>query len=640
MRVYLDFETASYLDLAVVGLDNYLKHHTTKALLAVVAWENNTGVWCGDDFPVGVDLPGEYLSTDKLQALLESADTVVCHNAGFDLAVYRQLLKCEMPLSKVSCTMARSAAEGLPLGLGQVAMALNLVNKKASAKVMKQAAQLTAQGELQVTVTQLLELAEYCVQDIKVTRELDGRLPELSSRERQVWELDQTINRRGVLLDRRLAEKLKELLLAAEWELLRDFAKATGGKVLSPRQTAAFKNWLADNGVHVDSVAKDILDNLDLSSAPENVVKAIEIRRSLRKSSTAKLETMLQTASTSNNRVRGMFQYHGASTGRFSGRGVQPHNLPRANVGEWYEEAACAAEADPTGAALELVAGPIFEAVSKMLRGLFVAAPRNTFIVGDFAQIEARVLPWLAGQENTLEAFRNGVEIYKVAASGIYHKSMDAVTKDERQVGKVAILACGYQGGWRAFEKMGKNYDVHVPEDQAREIVNAWREANPAIVIFWGALQSAAITAVRNPGETCTVGRLAFSVKKNRLLMRLPSGRHIVYQDPKMVRDDFGQKLEYSAMDQGKYSRWPLYGGLLAENATQAVARDILTEAMLRVEERGLCTVLHVHDEIVVEVPNIYPPVKAFEACMEVVPYWAKGCPIKVEAWAGERYKK
>lgn len=288
------------------------------------------------------------------------------------------------------------------------------------------------------------------------------------------------------------------------------------------------------------------------------------------------------------------------------------------------------------------------EAVSSALRGFLIPSEGCEFIGADFSSIEARVLAWLAGEEKVLQIFRGDGKIYEKAASDIYKVSVSQVTKQQRQIGKVAVLALGYGGGKGAFQQMANGYGVKVSEEEAEQIKTAWRWANPNIVSFWYALEAAAMDAIKTPNTKIKVGRyIQFRTAGSFLWCQLPSGRLLSYPYPKIEKivtpwgaEKEGVTYMTEAPPSNKWMRIKTYGGSLSENVTQAVARDVLAEALIRVDAAGFDIVTHIHDEILTEAPKGTRSVEDLEKLMCVAPEWAAGLPVNAEGWSGSRYKK
>ena len=302
---------------------------------------------------------------------------------------------------------------------------------------------------------------------------------------------------------------------------------------------------------------------------------------------------------------------------------------------------------------IELFYGNPLSVISDCLRAFLVPSKGWDFIAADFSAVEARVLAWLAGQESTLKVFRGDGKIYEHAAALIHGIPVEEVTKNQRQIGKVAVLALGYQGGSRAFQRMSVNHDINVTDLEANKIKNAWRQKNPYIVKYWGDLNKAAWHAIKKPGQTFKAGakgrEVLFKMAGKHLYMLLPSNRAICYPfaeldfmptpwDPtNMVITYLGKKLGTGS---GKWDKVSTYGGKICENATQAVARCLLSESMLRLESKGYPIVMHVHDEVVCELPEGEGSVSEMVEIMSELPDWAEGLPIRAEGWRAKRYRK
>jgi DNA polymerase bacteriophage-type len=433
--------------------------------------------------------------------------------------------------------------------------------------------------------------------------------------------------------------------------------------------------WIAAQGVQMDGLAKaDVIEALAAAAdddelppwvapMPPNVRRALELRQEAAKSSTAKLVTMREKAS-SDGRIRNIHQFHGASTGRWAGRGVQLQNFPRPRLETKQKDIDAMFELLDNKEMFNFFYGPSMAAISDCLRGMMVAAEGNELVACDFSQVEARALPWLAGQDNVLEVFRTHGKIYEHAASGIYHVPMEEVNWFQRLVGKVSILALGYGGSVGAFQNMAKNYNVKVRDDEAEEIKTNWRDANKKTVNYWYALERAALDAMESNGvfEVGPVGRrVKFRRAGSFLWMLLPSNRALCYPYPEirtvmtpwgaekealtfMTIVDMAQKKKMlpDPNSKGRWQRVSTHGGPLAENATQGICRDFLATAITEIEAEDIPIVFHVHDEPVAEVVK-HRAAHALErmiVIMSKTPDYAPGLPLAAEGWHGRRYRK
>jgi len=334
--------------------------------------------------------------------------------------------------------------------------------------------------------------------------------------------------------------------------------------------------------------------------------------------------------------------YHGASTGRWAGKLVQMHNLPKGNISntDICIEAFRTRDLDY----FEMMYSDVMGAISSCIRGMITAAPGHDLIVADYASIEARVLAWLAGDDRTIAKFHAGTDLYVDMAQKIYNKI--EINKNERQLGKTTILACGYGMGAAKFQATCQVWGIDIEFNFAKRVIDIYREQYRIIKSMWYAQERAAMQAVET-NRTITCGKVAWAVYKNFLYCKLPSGRCLAYNEPRIqpVETPWGEMkdavtfMSVNALTK-QWERTSTYGGKLTENITQAVARDFMASAMVSLEDASYPLILTVHDEIVAEVRKDFGTVDAFIDIMARVPKWGQGCPIAAEGWRGERYRK
>jgi DNA polymerase len=664
IAAHLDLETRSTCELKTAGLHRYFEDPETDVL--IVRWR------------IGDGAVGTIADIQPFLDHIAAGGMVVGHNIAFDREGWNTKIAPLMgwppiPVEQTDCTMARCAAIAVPQGLDQATKALNLsITKDAEGhrlmlrmcKPRKRHDDGTV--EWHETPEQLDRLSAYCEQDVLAECEVDRVVPALNATERRVWVLDQHINARGVQLDTALVDKALAVAELATFAASIAVFDLTDGVVQRTTETAKIVKWLNGRGVPALSIAKAEVDEILLrTDLFDDAIarQVVELRRATAKSSLAKYKAM-QRSVCRDGRVRGTLNYHGAGTGRWAGRLIQPQNFPR--IGEYaddVEQLHAILRGKSAKAAFELCTlyweNPL-EILSRALRSMVIAASGKVLIGGDYSNIEGRVNAWLAGEDWKVQAFADfdqgvGWDLYVLAYARAFDLDPSAVDKAMRQSGKVMELALGFQGGVRAFQKMAANYGMNVSDERADDLKVAWREAHPAIVKSWKDLQYAAIEAVRHPGMKvpCLQGRIQYLVKHGILWCRLPSGRALSYVAPRIVSQVFVDEdgvevvtdrpqVEFSGQNSmtKKWERQRLYGGLQCENVVQAIARDVLVEGMFRLEDAGYPLVLTVHDENITEVPEGFGSPEELAALMSVVPVWAEGLPVAVNPWKDHRYVK
>lgn len=641
--IYIDFETRSPVDIRGCGAWVYSEHPETDVHCMAYAI---------DDGPVGLWYPGCPPPMGIFDLILEG-EPVEAHNALFERAIWENVMVPKHNWIKVRpeqwrCSAAKAAARALPRALGQVSSVLGLKAQKDTLgqRVMMKLCRPRLDGSYWTPAKSPEDfkvLYAYCKQDVEVERELNKQVRDLHPDELKVWQLDQKINTRGIMLDIEAVEAAISMINTYEKKLLKEVNQITKGKLENVSQRNKALQWLSVQGLTLDDFKKktvsEALENGD--GLPPEVLRVLEIRQELGRTSTAKLAAM-QKARCTDGRIRDTLMYHGAGTGRWSGKLVQLHNMPRGTVQDIDRCIEFIKDGDPQ--LVEMFYGEVMSAISSCLRGMLVAAPGKELVVADYAAIEARVLFWLAGETKGMQMFRDGVDLYIDMAKTIYGR--DNVGKPERQLGKQAVLGCGYQMGKDKFLATCDSYGIQIEPEMAERAVTAYREKYHTVQKLWWDQEAAAVKAAKT-GQPINCGKVTWFMHEKTLYCKLPSKRCLAYNFPsvKIVETPWGtekEQLSYFSVNSvsKKWEQEPTYGGKIVENITQAVARDLMASAMLRVEAAGYPVVLTVHDELVAEVPVGFGTVKEFETLMAENPEWAKGCPIKAEGWRGKRYKK
>ena len=645
MRLHIDFETRSTVDLRRAGVYRYAEDSNTDVIMAC---------WAIEDEPVQTWLHTDPNPEDLFQALKDPKCIVVAHNAGFERAMLKYILGPRYgwpvpPFNRWDDTAARAARQSLPRSLDGASQAIGLhVTKDTEGQrlMMRMCRPRSINDDGTVVwwddKERMDRLAQYCAQDVEVERALDQVLRPLTREEQEIWFLTELINDRGVSVNSDFAKTAITIANKAQLLLNEELNELSGGTVIAATNVAQFKEFLNQNGVNIfentdDSLNKKAVDNLLKTNLSPTIRRALEIRRDGGKSSVAKYQAIVDRVS-SDGRVRGNLMYHGASTGRWSGAGVQLQNLPRETVKDWPKAAKELTHDDPKALSV----------LSKMIRGTICAAPGARLIWADYAAIEARGVAWLAGQTDLVELFATGGKVYEEMAASIFRVPVAEIEKDsmERFLGKTVVLGCGYSMGPVKFRQTVAGMGSNIDEELAHHAVNTYRTKYSNIPRLWNRLNEATIAAIKTPKRETTYRQVSFYCDGDWLLIRLPSGRKLFYRNPRIVKyaGPFGERdtIEYMAVNSmtKKWGPERTFGGKLTENIVQGFCRDLIAGAMLDLENKNYPVVGSVHDEIICEVPNLSGSIDEMISIMCRVPDWAKGFPIAAEAKEGERYGK
>lgn len=728
----IDFETRSACELTDAGAYKYSMHPTTGVLC--LAWMMGDG----PSVPLwhrGYDFEPQSPDPEELMDHVAEGGMVEAHNVLFEFVIWNHVLRREFPqfpelrLDQLMCSAAKAAQFSLPRSLEQMCRVLGTPHQKDSAggKVMLKCSKPRKPDKHEKTFVrdtglQFWELAElygwnmwheaeadirrtwaYCQDDVRAEHSGSSMLRPMRRREVEFWQMDLRMNLRGIACDVPGVTKVIRMADEEKERLNKRISEVTGGAVPKGSSRARLLRWCnEDRGFwHVMNTQADHIEEVlgRYPECPDDVREALRISVDVNKTSTSKYQQMLEQVS-DDGRIRDMMLYYGANrTGRWSGKGVQPHNFVRGFSKDM--EAAWEVFEHGDRDIVELIYGSPMDAFARGCRGGLIAGPGKELHVADYAAIEARVLLWLAGDEDGLEIFRRGEDIYLAMASDIYEIPLEKLDKkthpEERQMGKKAVLGLGYQMGEEKFDDECAAEGIDMPRAFYRKVVKAYREKRfPLVASLWPETEEAAVNAIKHQGEVFHARRVKYKVIGPFLHCQLPSGRMLSYFQPtiSMSRNvtwratnkqgkeasirvrvkldepmpavynrakevarlsektivnpaDFEvndkPQIFYSGQDQ-KTRQWvriPTYGGMLTENNTQATARDLLAEAMLRCDRsEKYDLLLSVHDEVVAEADLGAGDVREFEHMMSQNPPWAEGLPVAAEGWKGLRYRK
>lgn len=688
----IDVETWSDIDIKL-GLTKYSQG--SELLLLAYSLDNKQVRVI--DIAQGEEIPQEFLD-----ALFDPAVIKKAWNAAFEIEQLEKHLFCEFDLSQWQCTMVRAARCGYPLSLEEAAKAMGIsAQKDTKGKALIKLFSVPRKPTKTNPATRVYpadnpekwaEYKQYNKQDVIVEKMIDkflSKYPDTTDFEKRMYVLDRKINRKGIELDLPFIDKAIRLDAEYKSELKKQAIKLSG--LENPNSVLQIKSWFMEKcGVAPLNIDKNILkdlmeerpvfvsnivyhyqgsesyDRLIAESntpddyRPEYLEQEIELeepvviklddelraflnfRKELSNTSVRKYVAMRK--SEVSGRIYDTIQFNGAArTGRNAGRLIQPQNLPRIYMSS--EELDIAREFVKNNELdmLEMAYPSVSGVLSQLIRTALIAKDGHHLKVADLSAIEARVLAWFADEEHVLEVFRTHGKIYEATAAMMFGVEIHSVTKDSimRQRGKVASLACGYQGGPNAITTM--DLDKSIPDAEKPGLVKAWREAHPNIVKFWYKAQNCAIKAVQNPGEKIQLAKGAYFVTcADALLFYLPSGRYLMYPKVELREGKYGPEITFMGMEQTtrKWLRQSTYGGKLVENLVQATARDVLMVGMDNIDKAGYDLVTNVHDETASETPLDFGSIEEVEELMCRMPAWTEGLPLGAEGFVSPYYKK
>ncbi|WP_337191377.1 DNA polymerase [Virgibacillus salexigens] len=652
----IDIETYSSVDIKKAGLYRYVQSPDFTVLL--FAYSVN-----GQDTQI-VDLTqGEEIPKEIRIALASDSVTKHAYNAAFEWYCLSKHMGWkshpETWLPQWRDTMLHGMYCGFTAGLGATAKAVGLPQDKRKMTVGNSLIKLfctpTKPTKKNGNRTRTLPhhepdkwefFKEYCVQDVEVEKEIEKRLTNfpVPTAEQKLWELDQRINVAGVKVDQALIDGAIYISDQTTDQLTNEAVELTG--LSNPNSAAQLKKWLADKGQEVDNLQKGTVSEL-IETTTGDIKRVLEIRQEMSKTSVKKYQAM-NAAVCEDKRVRGLLQFYGANrTGRWAGRLVQVQNLPR----NYLETLGHARELTQEKKidALKLIYGNVPDTLSQLIRTAFIPTNGHKLLISDFSAIEARVIAWLAGEQWRLDVFNTHGKIYEASASAMFGVPLEEITKgsDLRQKGKVAELALGYQGAAGALISMGA-LDMGLTEEELPDIVKRWRSSNKRIVDLWYSIENAALAVLRT-GQPQGVKGLLLQRESDIengldfLTITLPSSRKLYYVKPFLAENDFGKEaVYYWGMNQTtkKFEKISSYGGKFTENVVQAIARDCLAETLVRLDNAGYQTIMHIHDEVVLDVPEQQADLEKVENIMKQPINWAPGLPLNADGFISDYYMK
>ena len=662
----IDIETYSSIDLTKSGVYKYIQNDFEILLIA----------YAYDDEEIKIiDLKNNEKIPEKLKEdILDENIIKTAFNANFERVCLSKYFNTYLSPKMFRCTQVHALYLGLPHGLENVAKSLRLkeqkleegkslirfFNKRENLDLLTSNNENIKKGEV---LKKYEEFKKYCINDVRVERSIRKILEKvkLPESEQKLWELDQEINDRGVLID---STMLKNAIYYDNYfkNILIEKLK-TITNINNPKSNNQMKDYLNSLGLNVNSLSKESVESLlnsdEVKKNPhyEKIKEVLHLRKMLNKTSTKKYESM-KRCMCDDERIRGLFQFYGANrTGRWAGRLVQVQNLPQNKINnleqvrekirnDIIKDFPSRKKEFNKNLNLNLYKDEnLSSLLSQLIRTTFIPKKNHRFIIADFSAIEARIIAYLSNEKWRIDVFNTHGKIYEASASKMFKVDINEITKESelRQKGKIAELALGYQGGVGALVSMGA-YNMNLCESELIEIVKAFRSSNPNIVKLWNNAQKAFIEAVKNKSVVHIDKNISFIYEGNILFIKLPSGRRLSYIRPKIDYDNIFNKyiITYEGIDPTtkKSKRLTTYGGKLVENIVQAIARDVLAQAMINLKNHGFNIVMHVHDEIVLEVENGVSSVEEVCEIMCKENRYLKGLKLKADGFESKYYKK
>ncbi len=642
----IDIETYSSVDLKKAGVYAYSESPDFEVLLFAYAFGN-------DPVQIVDFLDIEGIPDNIYDALFDPAIIKQAFNAAFERTCLAAWFHEPMPAEQWRCTAVHALYLGLPNYLGGVGKVLNLEAQKDSAgtALIKYFSVPCKETKVNGGRTRNYphhapekweQYKAYCIQDVVAERAISHVLDKhpVPASEQKLWELDQKINDRGIRIDPALVSHAIACDAQYKKKLMAEAIEITG--LSNPNSGTQLKLWLEAEGIEVENLKKENMPALFDQVESETAQRVLELRQELSKTSVKKYQAM-ERAICKDDRIRGSLQFYGAGrTGRWAGRIVQMHNLPKNYLSDLGLARSLLLEGNYE--LLEMLYGSIATVLSQLIRTTFIPSDGNMFRVSDFSAIEARVIAWLAGEMWRMEVFATHGRIYEASASQMFGVPLERIVKGNpeyalRPKGKVSELACGFGGGVDALIRMGA-LDMGIAESDLQGLINVWRAANPAITKFWKDTERVAIKALDLLGKELNLHHgITFQYTGGTLFCKLPSGRKLAYYKPRLEEGKYGKQLSYEGVDDKKqWTRLRTYGGKLVENIVQAIARDCLAESMLRLDDAGYTIAMHVHDEVIDD--SNHGTLEEMFSIMGQPIAWAPGLPLRADGFETNFYKK